>query len=162
MNDDLNNIFTMNENSEPIQTSSTFTVDNNVLPTDLNIKGKKGRKFTISNIRKDMNNYEKEKNRSAVMAGLCILGAAAAAYFHNQDATQVVSNELNSLYSLDVIGQYIDNIGEVTTLLSAGALGFVAKYLVDSKKLKKAQQQLQNLMNYVGLGIEGEKYDKSR
>ncbi len=158
MNDDFNfnDVFSIAEKAKNEVPAKT-TLENNVndMPVELQKRGKTGRKFTIASIRRDMNDYEKSKNHSAVMAGICILGAAAAAYFYNQDTTQVVSNELDAIYSLNVVGQYIKDIGPVTTLLSAGALGFVSKYLIDSVKLKNAQEQFRSLLQYIGL--EGEK-----
>ncbi len=99
------------------------------------------RKFTILQRERAMSDAQRGKNRSAIMAGLCILGAAIAIYFNGQDVNQVLQNELNAIYSWEALGQYIQNLGPLTTLLSAGAGGFIAKYFKDSKKFKKAQNE---------------------
>ncbi len=102
------------------------------------------RKFTILQRERAMNEAQKGKNRSAIMAGICILGAAVATYFNGQDVNQVLQHELNAIYSWKALGQYIQDLGPLTTLLSAGAAGFIAKYMKHSKKLKNAQHEFED------------------
>lgn len=102
------------------------------------------RKFTILQRERAMNEAQKGKNRSAIMAGICILGAAVAVYFNGQDVNQVLQHELNSIYSWEALGQYIQDLGPLTTLLSAGAAGFIAKYMKHSKKFKNAQHEFED------------------
>ncbi|MEG2232959.1 MAG: hypothetical protein RRY16_03255 [Bacilli bacterium] len=99
------------------------------------------RKFTILQRERAMNDAQKAKNCSAIMAGICILGAAVAVYFNRQDINQVLQNELNAIYSWDTLGQYIQDLGPLTTLLTAGTGAFMAKYIKHSKKLKQAQNE---------------------
>ncbi len=99
------------------------------------------RKFTILQRERAMNDAQKAKNRSAIMAGICILGAAVAVYFNGQDMSQVLQHELNAIYSWEALGQYLQDLGPMTTLLAAGAGGFIAKYFKNSRKLKQAQNE---------------------
>lgn len=99
------------------------------------------RKFTILQRERAMTEAQKNKNKASLMAGLCILGAAVAVYFNGQDANQVIQNELDAIYSWEALVQYFKDLGPLTTLLSAGAGAFIAKYLKNAKKLKKAQNE---------------------
>ena len=105
------------------------------------------RKFTILQRERAMNDAQRAKNRSAIMAGICILGAAVAIYFNGQDVNQVLQHELNAIYSWNALGQYIQDLGPLTTLLSAGAGGFIAKYFKNSRKLKQAQNEFIDFNN---------------
>lgn len=102
---------------------------------------KEGRRFKILQRERAMSEEDKAKNRSAVMAGLCILGAGVSLLFNNADMHQVIQHELGSLFSWQALGQYLKDIGPLTTLLSASAAGFISKYFSHSKKLKKIQQE---------------------
>ena len=103
---------------------------------------KENRKFTILQRERAMNDAQRAKNRSAILAGVCILGAATAVYFNGQDMQQVLQHELNAIYSWEALGQYLQDLGPITTLLAAGAGGFIAKYFKNSKKFKQAQNEL--------------------
>lgn len=103
---------------------------------------KENRKFTILQRERAMNDAQRAKNRSAILAGVCILGAAVAVYFNGQDMQQVLQHELNAIYSWEALGQYLQDLGPITTLLAAGAGGFIAKYFKNSKKFKQAQNEL--------------------
>lgn len=105
------------------------------------------RKFTILQRERVMNDAKGAKNRSAIMAGTCILGAAVSAYFSGQDFNQMLQSELNAIYSWDALGQYIQNLGPLTTFLSAGAGGFIVKYLKNSRKFKQAQDEFIDFNN---------------
>ena len=105
------------------------------------------RKFTILQRERAMSEAQKGKNRSAIMAGLCILGAAAAIYFNGQDVQQVLQHELNAIYSWEALGQYMQDLGPLTTLLAAGAGGFIAKYFKHSRKFKQAQNEFIDFNN---------------
>ena len=102
------------------------------------------RKFTILQRERAINEAQKIKNKSSLMAGICILGAAVAAYFNGQDMNQVLQTELNSIYSWRALGHYLQDLGPITTLLSAGAAGFISKYLNNSKRLKDAQNAFED------------------
>ena len=131
-------------------------------PIELNKRIKTGKKLTIASVKRDISLSERNKSRAAVMAGICILGAAAASYFNNQDVNMVIDSELKVVYSWEALGKYIEDLGALTTLLSMGAVGFLTKYLVNSKKLKNAQHDLENLMNYLGLDFGGNENAKTR
>ena len=83
-------------------------------------------KFTILQRERSMNEAQNIKNKSSLMAGICILGAIVAAYFNGQDMNQVLQTELNSIYSWRALGHYLQDLGPITTLLSAGASGFIS------------------------------------
>lgn len=102
---------------------------------------RENRKFIILQRERAMSDAQKAKNRSAIMAGLCILGAAVAVYFNGQDINTVLQHELNSIYSWQALGQYLQDLGPLTTLLSAGAGGFIAKSFKDSRKFKQVQNE---------------------
>lgn len=108
---------------------------------ELTHMAKEQRKFTILQRERAMNDAQRAKNRSAIMAGICILGASAATYFNGQDVHQILQHELNAIYSWEALGQFIQDLGPLATLLTAGAAGFIAKYLKHSKKLKQAQNE---------------------
>jgi len=102
---------------------------------------RENRKFTILQRERAMSDAQKAKNRSAIMAGLCILGVSVAVYFNGQDINTVLQHELNAIYSWEALGQYLQDLGPLTTLLSAGAGGFIAKYFKNSRKFKQAQNE---------------------
>ena len=79
-----------------------------------------------STMNDSMNEAQNIKNKSSLMAGICILGAIVAAYFNGQDMNQVLQTELNSIYSWRALGHYLQDLGPITTLLSAGAAGFIS------------------------------------
>lgn len=99
---------------------------------------RENRKFKILQMETVMNDAQKAKNKAAIMAGLCILGASVAVYFNGQDMNTIIQHELNSIYSWQALGQYIQDLGPLTTLLSASAGSFIVKYFNNSKKLKQA------------------------
>lgn len=102
---------------------------------------RENRKFTILQRERAMSDAQKAKNRSAIMAGICILGAAVATYFNGQDINTVLQHELNAIYSWEALGQYLQDLGPMTTMLAAGAGAFVAKYFKNSRKFKQAQNE---------------------
>ena len=102
---------------------------------------RENRKFTILQRERAMSDAQKAKNRSAIMAGICILGAAVATYFNGQDINTVLQHELNAVYSWEALGQYLQDLGPMTTMLAASAGAFVAKYFKNSRKFKKAQNE---------------------
>lgn len=99
------------------------------------------RKFSILKRERAMSDAQKAKNKSAIMAGICILGAAVAIYFNGQDINTVVQHELSAIYSWEALGQYFQDLGPMTTMLAASAGAFVAKYFKNSKKLKQIQNE---------------------
>ena len=105
------------------------------------------RKFTILQRERAMSDTQKSKNRAAIMAGVCILGAAVSVYFNGQDIDKILQHELNAIYSWEALGQYFQDLGPLTSLLSAGAGGFIAKYLKKSKKLKQVQNEFVDFNN---------------
>lgn len=109
--------------------------------TEMLKMGKEKRRFTILKKERAMDHAQRLKNRSAIMAGICILGAAVAVYFNGQNIHEVLQHELNALYSWEALGQYLQDLGPLTTVLSAGAGGFIAKYFKNSRKFKQAQQE---------------------
>ena len=58
-----------------------------------------------------------------------------------------MQQELNAVYSWEALGQYIQNLGPFTTLLSLSAGGFISKYFKHSKKFKQAQNEFIDLNN---------------
>ena len=125
-------------------------------PTNQNSK----RTFSILKRERQMNDAKRAKNKAAIMAGICILGASAAFYFNNQDLSAVISHELNAIYSWEALGQYLNDLGPLTTLLSVGAAGFISKYLKNSKKLKQAQNDFEDFNNSLeNEQIKGDDYD---
>ncbi len=125
-------------------------------PTNQNFK----RTFSILKRERQMNDAKRAKNKAAIMAGICILGASVAFYFNNQDLSAVISHELNAIYSWEALGQYLNDLGPLTTLLSVGAAGFISKYLKNSKKLKQAQNDFEDFNNSLeNEQIEGDDYD---
>lgn len=125
-------------------------------PTNQNFK----RTFSILKRERQMNNAKRAKNKAAIMSGICILGASVAFYFNNQDLSAVISHELNAIYSWEALGQYLNDLGPLTTLLSVGAAGFISKYLKNSKKLKQAQNDFEDFNNSLeNEQIKGDDYD---
>ena len=118
------------------------------------------RTFSILKRERQMNDAKRAKNKAAIMAGICILGASVAFYFNNQDLSAVISHELNAIYSWEALGQYLNDLGPLTTLLSVGAAGFISKYLKNSKKLKQAQNDFEDFNNSLeNEQIKGDDYD---
>lgn len=120
------------------------------------------RKFTILQRERVMNEAQRGKNRSALMAGICMLGAATALYFKNIDTTAVIQHELEALQSWK-----LQDLGPLTTVLAAGAGGFIGKYFKYSKKFKKAQNGFIDMNNSMMIqssqdSLGGEENAKSR
>lgn len=127
---------------------------------ELPFKISEKRKFSILKRERQMNDAKRAKNKAAIMAGICILGASVAFYFNNQDLSAVISHELNAIYSWEALGQYLNDLGPLTTLLSVGAAGFISKYLKNSKKLKQAQNDFEDFNNSLeNEQIKGDDYD---
>ena len=102
------------------------------------------RRFTILQRERAMSEAQKGKNRSAIMAGVCILGAIASLCFNDQDINLVLRHELDAIYSWEALGKYIQDLGPLTTLLSASAAKFTVDYFKNSKKLKNAQHEFED------------------
>ena len=101
------------------------------------------KRLTILQRERAMNDAQKAKNRAAIMAGVCILGACVALYFKSQPPSQVIQHELESLQSLRSLGQYLQDLGPLTTLLAISAGSFVGKYFKNSKKFNDAKKGLE-------------------
>lgn len=101
---------------------------------------RENRKFTILQRERAMSDAQKARNKSAIMAGVCILGAAVAA-FNGQDVNTVLQHELDSIYSWEALGQYFQDLGPLTTMLCASTGAFINKYFKNSKKFKQAQNE---------------------
>ena len=129
------------EEVSPVESPEESTI---VVYDELTKMAREKRKFTILQRERAMNEAQQGKTRSAVMAGLCILGTIVSVYFNDQDVHQAIYNELNSIYSWEALGRYIQDLGPLTTLLIAGAGGFISNYLKHSRKLKKAQHELED------------------
>ena len=133
---DAYNHFSMTPISLPKDNQSLETADDELLRFK-----REERKFTILQRERTMNSEQKAKNKSAILAGMCILGAAVAVHFNNLDINTVIQHELNAIYSWEALGQYFQDLGPLTTLLCAGASSFIAKYFKHSKKYKQACEE---------------------
>ena len=129
------------ETKQEVNTQENTQMTNETPQQELARMEREKRKFTILQRERAMSEEKKAKNKAGIMAGLCILGAGVAAYFNQQDVHQVIQNELNSIYSWKALGQYIQDLGPLTTMLAAGAGAFIAKYFKHSKKYKQAQNE---------------------
>lgn len=109
---------------------------------DLTRMKKEDRKFTILRRERAMNDAATRRNRSAILAGLCILGAGAAAYFSGgQDIQQLVQEEIAALSSWEAAKQYIHDIGPLATGLAASAAAFFTRYLRNSRRLRDLRNE---------------------
>lgn len=129
---------------ERVQEQTQQTLDPN---QELVKMAKEQRKFTILQRERAMNNEQKAKNRSALLAGACLIGACVAVYFNGADVHQVLQHELNAIYSWQGLGQYLADLGPFTTMMAAGVGAFTAKYFKHSKKFKDAQNQFIDMNN---------------
>lgn len=105
---------------------------------------RESRKFTILQRERAMDDAQRGKNRAAIMAGICMLGAISSVAFQYPDLSQInqcIQHELNAFYSWEALGQYFQDLGPLTTLLCTGVSVFFIKYLKDSRKLKQAQNE---------------------
>jgi len=153
MQDDINDQ-NIEKNKEIIQ--ETELTENNS-HEELARMARENRKFTILQRERDLNETQKAKNRSAIIAGICIIGAATSMYFNGQDLNAVIQQELNAIYSWEALAQYVQNLGPLTTLLSAGAGAFMARYMKNSRKFRQVQNDiidfnasLENIQNLGG------------
>ena len=105
---------------------------------------REGRRFTILQRERAVSDAQRARVRAAIMAGICMLGAAAAIIFNGQDPNVVIQHELQSIYSWDALVQYFQDLGPAVTLLSTGAVGFVARYLRHSRRFRDAQHQIED------------------
>ncbi len=80
----------------------------------------------------------KGKAKAAAIAGTCILGAVAAAYFSKSTIGKEIRSRLSEAYE-GKEEEYFIELGPLTTLLATGAATFAAKYLKESKILDKIQ-----------------------
>lgn len=104
------------------------------------------------------------KNRAAIMAGICILGAAVNIHFNGADINTVVQHEIEALQSWEALGQYLQDLGPLNTILIAGSAGFFNRYLKE-RRLEKEQKVYASMStddiknNY---GMDGESNVSSR
>ena len=105
---------------------------------------REGRRFNILQRERAMNDAQRARNRAAIMAGLCMLGAAAGVLFNGQDPSVVIQHELSSIYSWEALVQYLQDLGPATTLLTAGAVGFITRYIRHNRRFRDAQHQFED------------------
>lgn len=134
---------------------------------------REGRHLTIVRKERAIDETKKAKNRSAILAGIFFMGTAASILVGGQDVSQVLQHELNALYSWDGLKQYINDLGPLTTTLTAGVVAFSIKYVNNAKKLEKLKNELSDfidskeILNIVtellnNQTFEGQNNDKSR
>ena len=107
------------------------------------------RSFTILHRERVVNKEERARNRSALFAGACTLATAVSVYFQGADPTQVIQHELQALTSWNAFGQYLNDLGPITTLLASAAGGFVAKWFHHSRRFREAQEELNEIHNII-------------
>ena len=107
------------------------TLAENIAAASESVDATNGRKHTILRRKKSKAGID-EKNRAAIMAGLCILGVASAIVIGKKDAYKILKYQLNILESIGT---------SLLTLVSIGAGAFLAKYFKDSVKFKKAHHE---------------------
>ena len=124
------------------------------------------RKFTILQRERAMSEESRKKTTSSILAATCILGAGVAMHFSGMNPNDVIQHELSAIYSWESLGQYIQDLGPMVTLLSAGAGGFIAKAFKHHRKYKDAQHQFEDmnasLQNREGLEMEEQNNAKAR
>lgn len=119
-------------------------------------------RYTILKKETEIDDKRRARNRSAIGAGLCILGAAAALQFGGQDPSIVIQQELEAIYSWQELGQYIQNLGPVVSTLSACAGAFIVQCFHRSEKFRQARNDLININNSIENVLGGEENAKSR
>ena len=137
-----------------------------VKETELEKMAREKRRFTILQRQRAIDDAQRRRTRAGIMAGLCILGASAAIYFSGQDINQAIQHELSAIYSWESLVQYLKDLGPLTTLLSAGAGGFISKYFKQTRKLRDAQHEFEDfnasLEGIVAQELGGNENAKSR
>lgn len=127
---------------------------------------KEQRKFTILQRERTMSEESRKKTLSSIMAATCILGAGVAIHFSGANPNDVIQHELGAIYSWESLGQYIQDLGPLVTLLSASAGGFIAKAFKHNKKFRDAQHEFEDmnasLQNNNNYAMEGEENAKTR
>ncbi len=103
------------------------------------------RKFTIFQIEKVSPDESKKKTISSIIAATCILSASIEIYFNDLNTNETVRHELNSIYSIETLKQYFQNLDQICTLLSISAGTFVIKTFKYSEKYKEIIYQFENL-----------------
>ena len=111
---------------------------------ELERMAREDRRFTILQRERAMNEIERNRNISAIMAGVCILGTAATFYFSGQDVNQVVQHELAAIYSWEALGQYFKDLGPVATLLGSCSAAFIVSSFGNSIRLRRARQEFED------------------
>ena len=103
------------------------------------------RKFTIFQREKVSPDESKKKTISSIIAATCILSASIEIYFNDLNTNETVRHELNSIYSIETLKQYFQNLDQICTLLSISAGTFVIKTFKYSEKYKEIIYQFENL-----------------
>lgn len=114
------------------------------------------RVFEILQLERDMNDTDIERRNSAIVAGLMILGAAAAYMTTGADMQQTIQHELEALRHFGEIEPfitYLQDLGPLTNLLTFGSAGFILKYLRVSKRFKELQNKFEDFIR----SLENEK-----
>lgn len=109
----------------------------------LNIEREK-RKFTILQKNRALDEAEKEKNKTAIVAGICALSTIAA-ILYKQDINQLFKIETNTLNSWESLKKYFHDIGPFTTTVITITTAFINKYFKKRKKYKQAKNELYDL-----------------
>lgn len=99
------------------------------------------RNFEILQRGRALDDASRARNRSAIAAGLCFLGAASLVIFSGKDAGEVLQHEVNAIYSWQSLGQYLQDLGPATTILSAATGGFIARYFQNSRRIRRLQNE---------------------
>lgn len=119
-------------------------------------------RYTILKKERDLDDKRRARNRSAIGAGLCILGAAAAIQFGGQDPSIAIQHELDAIYSWQALGQYIQDLGPLVSTLSACAGGFIVQCFHRAEKFRQARNDLINYNSSIENVLGGEENAKAR
>lgn len=100
----------------------------------LDSMSQKPRKFEILQRKFALDEEQKDKIKSAILIGLCILRLGDSICLGGVGFEQAIQQEIQILNSLKLFGKVLSNIGYVTTLLAVGVENFIAKYFPQLKK----------------------------
>ena len=105
------------------------------------------RRLKIKAVNHTLSDEYKNKNKSAIAFGACLVGLVAATHFSGIDISQALQLEIQSLSSFEALKEYLEMFTPAMWgTLAATAVSYT-KYLRHVKKYKKANQEFYDMMD---------------
>ena len=101
---------------------------------------REGRTFEILQRERQMAETANQATTAAVAAGVLIIGTAASIYMGGNTA-QIIQDNINSLYSWPGVVQYLQDLGPLSTMLTACSAACVARAIRLTGRLRRLRDE---------------------